>query len=129
MPASILVVEDDVDVRDVMEEYLTSRGYEVIPAANGKQALDFLFSSDPRSPPDLVVLDLMMPLVTGWQVLQAMRGDRRLAAIPVVVVTAVAGDRPVKVKALLSKPFNVESLERIVSQTLRNAGVTPEQAG
>src|SRR5262249_30994323 len=85
---TVLLVEDDLDIRDILQDVLESDGYDVIPAANGKQALDFLKMNDPPGA-DLVILDLMMPLVTGWEVLDRMQEDPRLAEIPVIVVSAV----------------------------------------
>src|SRR5215475_6205576 len=84
---TVLLVEDDLDIRDVLQDVLEGEGYDVIPAANGKQALDFLTLNDPPGA-DLVILDLMMPMVSGWDVLERMARDRRLAEIPVIVVSA-----------------------------------------
>ena len=61
----VLLVEDDLDIRDTLQDLLESEGMDVIPAANGKQAIDFLLLNDPPGA-DLVILDLMMPLVSGW---------------------------------------------------------------
>ena len=106
---TVLLVEDDLDVRDVLQDLLEERGYDVIPAGNGKQALEYL-RMDSSSRPDVVILDLMMPLVTGWQVLEAMRSDPGLARVPVVVVTAVTRDRPSGVAAVMKKPFRIDDL-------------------
>jgi CheY-like chemotaxis protein len=106
---SILLVEDDLDVRDLLQDYLEEKGYEVIPAETGKQALDFLML-DPQSPPDVVILDLMTPIMTGWQVLERIRGEPRLAHLPVVVLTGVHRDKPTGATALFRKPFRVEAL-------------------
>lgn len=107
--STILLAEDDLEIRDIVQELLEEKGYDVIPARTGRQALDFL-SMDPRSPPDLVVLDLMMPIVTGWQVLEAIQHDPVLAKVPVVIVTATSQDRPTGAAAFLRKPFRVEAL-------------------
>lgn len=106
---TVLLVEDDLDVRDVLQDLLEDRGYDVIPASNGKQALDYL-GADGSQRPDAVILDLMMPLVTGWQVLEAMRRDARLSGIPVVVLTAVTRDKPAGVAAVVKKPFRIDDL-------------------
>jgi two-component system, OmpR family, response regulator CpxR len=105
---TVLLVEDDLDVRDVLQDLLEDRGYDVIPAENGKQALEYLCLDSAR--PDVVILDLMMPLVTGWQVLETMRADPRLARVPVVVLTAVTRDRPSGATAVVKKPFHMEDL-------------------
>jgi CheY-like chemotaxis protein len=80
----ILVVDDDPDAREVLRRTLEKGGWPVAEAANGREALGAL----ERSTPALVLLDLMMPEVDGFQVLEAMRRDERWREIPVVVVTA-----------------------------------------
>lgn len=90
---TVLLVEDDPDVRDVLEDELESGGYNVIPAANGKQALDFLTLNRPEKA-DVVILDLMMPMVSGWEVLDQMHANPQLAEIPVIVLSAVSLERP-----------------------------------
>lgn len=90
---TVLLVEDDPEVRDVLEDELEENGYTVIPAANGKQALDFLTLNRPGKA-DVVILDLMMPMVSGWEVLDHMHANPQLADIPVIVLSAVSLDRP-----------------------------------
>jgi CheY-like chemotaxis protein len=119
-PSTILLAEDDLEIRDVVQDLLEEIGCDVIPARTGKQALDFL-SNDPRSPPDMVILDLMMPLVTGWQVLEVIQRDPVLAAVPVVVLTAATQDRPSGVAALLQKPFEVDDLLETIQRLLQPA--------
>src|SRR3954452_17109085 len=86
---TILLVEDDLDIRDLLQDYLEEQGYDVVPAGTGKQAIDFLVL-DRQSPPDMLILDLMMPIMTGWQVLERIRQEPQLADMPVVVLTAAA---------------------------------------
>lgn len=109
---SIMVVEDDFDIREVVADLLTAEGYEVIIAANGREALDYLES---RAPPCVILLDLMMPVMNGWQFLEMLRKDCRLSQVPVVVVTAspssVSG-----ANALIRKPFDLDDLVRTVSR-------------
>jgi CheY-like chemotaxis protein len=106
---TVLVVEDDLEIRDVLQDQLEAEGYDVVPAANGKQALDYL-TLDAVSHPDLIILDLMTPIVTGWQVLERLRGDPLLRGVPVIVVTAISGDKPSGAAALLRKPFKLDAL-------------------
>jgi CheY-like chemotaxis protein len=106
---TILLVEDDLDIRDVVQEVLEEQGHDVVPARTGRQALEFL-ALDSQSPPDLVILDLMMPIMTGWQVLETIRRTPQLADIPVVVVTAATQDRPLGAQAFLRKPFDIGDL-------------------
>jgi CheY-like chemotaxis protein len=119
-PSTILLAEDDLEIRDVVQDLLEEIGCDVIPARTGKQALDFL-SNDPRSPPDMVILDLMMPLVTGWQVLEVIQRDPVLSGVPVVVLTAATQDRPSGVAALLQKPFQVDDLLETIQRLLQPA--------
>jgi CheY-like chemotaxis protein len=117
MAKTILLVEDDNYLRDAVQDCLEQRGFNVIPAGSGKQALDFL-ALDGGSPPDLMILDLMLPLVTGWQVLDAIRSDPRFAGLPVLVLTGVSQDRPVGATAVLHKPFTPEALAETVASSM-----------
>jgi CheY-like chemotaxis protein len=106
---TVLLVEDDLDVRDLLQDYLEAKGFDVVPAGTGKQALDFLLGEGAR-PPDIVILDLMMPLVNGWQVLEQMRSHPPLAHIPVVVLTAATSDKPTGADVIVRKPFQPDAL-------------------
>lgn len=85
----ILVIEDDEGIRETLKDVLELDGYEVSTAANGLEALSLLERGDP--PPCLIFLDLMMPVMNGWEFLEAIRNRTgREADIPVVVVSAAA---------------------------------------
>jgi CheY-like chemotaxis protein len=113
--AQVLLVEDDEDIRDIVQDVLEDAGYDVVPASHGRQALEFLAEvKASASPPDLVILDLMMPLVDGHQVLFVMGGDRLLASIPVVVISAFAREKPDGAAAFLRKPFSLDALSSTV---------------
>jgi CheY-like chemotaxis protein len=120
---TILLVEDDLDIRDVVQEVLEEQGHDVVPARTGRQALEFL-ALDTGPPPDIVILDLMMPIMTGWQVLETIRRTPELADIPVVVVTAATQDRPLGAQAFLRKPFDIgdllETIRRLPPRTARS---------
>jgi len=107
---TVLVVEDDPDIRDIVQDLLESEGYDVIPASHGKQALEFLWGVKKTAKPDLVILDMMMPLVDGRQVLEAMQADPELASIPVLVISAVVREKPAGAAAFLRKPVSLEKL-------------------
>src|SRR5688572_2385178 len=83
---TVLVVEDDQDVCDSVCDTLVDAGYAVARATNGRLALNALEA--PNELPDLVLLDLMMPVIDGEQFLQEVRKDPRLSALPVVLLTA-----------------------------------------
>jgi two-component system, sensor histidine kinase and response regulator len=107
---TVLLVEDDPDIRDIVQDVLEAEGYDVIPASHGKQALEFLLGVRETARPDLVILDMMMPLVDGTHVLEAIRSDRTLASMPVVVMSAVAHEKPAGAAAFLRKPFSLDTL-------------------
>jgi two-component system response regulator CpxR len=113
----VLLVEDDLDVRDTLQDLLESQGLDVIPAANGKQAIDFLTLNDPPGA-DLVILDLMMPLVSGWEVLHVMTADKALRRIPVIVLSALPVSRPERALELVRKPFTLETLVASIRNVL-----------
>jgi CheY-like chemotaxis protein len=103
------VVEDDPDVRLVLEDVLQAEGYIVGTAANGLEALNAL--REQRY--GVVLLDLMMPVMNGWQFLEAQAADPALAAIPVVAVTAVTAAHLPAVRTL-RKPFDLSELIRAI---------------
>jgi CheY-like chemotaxis protein len=105
---TVLLVEDDADVRDSLQDILEDEGFDVIPAANGKQAIDFLTLNEPAGA-DLVILDLLMPMVSGWEVLERMTGDAKLNDIPVLVLSAAAAPKPERAQGFVRKPFSLEA--------------------
>ena len=82
----ILVVEDEPDARQLLTLLFQLEGYDVSAAADGRQALDYL---EQEPPPSLILLDLMMPGVSGWEVRQAQLRNPRLADIPVIIQSGV----------------------------------------
>ena len=107
----ILIVEDDAFIREELAELLKEEGFLVLTACNGKEALSQLELADR---PCVILLDLMMPIMNGWDFRAAQRADPKLAAIPIVVMTGVA-DGAREARALdaahwLSKPFEFEPL-------------------
>jgi len=105
----ILVVDDDVEIAEVVAEALEFVGCKVSRVTNGLLALDLL-SEDPAF--HVVLLDLMMPVMNGLELLQRLRGDDRLRAIPVVVMSANRGYEAADlgVKRILRKPFSLDHL-------------------
>lgn len=105
----ILVVDDDPDIRDSLREVLEDEGYEVACVGNGREALDYLKTAEPR--PCVILLDLMMPVMDGWQFRKEQKQDAEIAGIPLVVITAT-GKRPVLIDAaeLVMKPLDLTQL-------------------
>lgn len=108
----ILVVDDDPDLREFLRLTLTSMGFEVTSAANGREALDVLEGYDP----DLILLDMKMPVMDGWEFCRTLEG--RDARPPIVVLTAAPDPacRAAEAHAdgWLGKPFEYEDLEMAV---------------
>ena len=114
----ILLVEDDFAIRETVADLLTGEGFEVTCAANGREALRQL--GEAASQPGVILLDLMMPVMDGWQFRAAQRSDPRYATIPVVVVSADAGAEVAAAglapDAFLAKPFELERLLAVVGR-------------
>lgn len=104
---TVLIVEDDENLRDSLREAFEDDGYQAISVSNGKEALELLQTTDPR--PDVVVLDLVLPLVDGWKVCEVMRADAELSKIPIVVSTANPAGAPSGV-IVVSKPHKLKNL-------------------
>jgi CheY-like chemotaxis protein len=106
----VLVVEDDYAIRETLRELLEDEGYRVMWASNGKEALARLHERAPR----VILLDLMMPVMDGWEFRDAQQRDPALANIPVVVISADHGlDHKVSglgVDGWLAKPFELDAL-------------------
>jgi two-component system chemotaxis response regulator CheY len=110
-PASVLVVEDNDDIREAIGAILEAEGYEIALAEDGERALELL-AELPR--PCLLLVDLIMPRMDGWQLLQMLARDDRLATIPVVVMSAAANANTIPTHPTLKKPIDLEILMQIV---------------
>ena len=107
---SILLVEDDSGIRDTVAECLASEGYAVAPVQNGKEALHWLRQA---TPPNLIVVDLVMPVMNGAELIDALRDDATLREIPGVLMTAAAATAAMplpRADGYLSKPFDLGAL-------------------
>jgi CheY-like chemotaxis protein len=117
----VLIVDDDPDIRDAVGECLRYEGYDVHSAADGRDALDRL---EFGLKPDVILLDLMMPKLNGFDVLQALQSRPDWKRIPVVVVSAnrgYAADDLVGAVSILRKPVNVDRLIEAVEQAVSPA--------
>jgi DNA-binding response OmpR family regulator len=120
-PIKVVCVEDEPEMIDLIRLILGRKGYEVIGAHGGLAAFDVI----KETAPDLILLDLMMPDMDGWEVYQQVKADAELSNIPVVVVTAkaqsidkVLGLHIAKVEDYISKPFSPQELIHSVEQVL-----------
>lgn len=109
MNKTVLIVDDDADIRSVLSEFLEFEEYAVATAANGSEALAFL-RAQPHT--GVVLLDLMMPVMDGFQFREAQKRDPSIASIPVVVMTASGSLGPESIDALdvLAKPLELDRL-------------------
>lgn len=114
---SVLVVEDDPGIRESLVEILQCEDYLVSSATNGSEALEYLQHASVR--PDVILLDLMMPVMSGWDFLDRRVSDPRLAEIPVIVCSATSDKREVvKATAILRKPIQLKTLLDSVERVL-----------
>jgi CheY-like chemotaxis protein len=109
----VVVVEDDIRALNALTELLEASGYSVVRAQNGQEALEATRCSPP---PCLILLDLSMPVMDGWEFLRHQRREPSIANIPVIVITALVSAIPAGAKALITKPINVNRLLSLVER-------------
>ncbi len=119
----VLVVDDDIHIRYALVDALEDEGYRAVSASNGAEALQVL--RELPKPPSVILLDLMMPVMDGWQFRAQQQRDPQLSKIPVVVVSAIGNGMgeafQVSASAYLKKPFLVEDLVATVGRFCSNA--------
>ncbi len=113
MTKKIVYIEDDLEMIDLVKMILNRRGYEIIGAHGGQKGLDIIESVNP----DLILLDLMMPDIDGWEVYHQIKAKEKSNQIPVIIITAkaqaidrVLGLQIAKVDDYISKPFRPQEL-------------------
>jgi CheY-like chemotaxis protein len=113
----VLIVEDDEDLRDMMAQMLTIEGFAAASVSNGREALDYLHSNKPQ----VILLDLMMPVMDGWEFRRQQKADPELAPVPVIVLSALDQGRaaPVDADAFLKKPLDFDRLLGLVRDHCR----------
>jgi CheY-like chemotaxis protein len=109
---SILVVEDDLAALDALTDLLEGCGYTVHRAQNGEEAL----VQAKGRPPGMILLDLSMPVMDGWEFMRQQRLDPSIADIPVVVITALVSAVPAGARGLVTKPIDVNRLMSLVEK-------------
>jgi len=127
----VVCIEDDPEMVELVKLILTRQGYEVIGAMGGREGLETVEAVQP----DLVLLDLMMPDMDGWEVYQQMKSSETMRDIPVIVVTAkaqsidkVLGLHIAKVNDYITKPFGPSELLSSVLRVLEEIGIEAEEA-
>jgi CheY-like chemotaxis protein len=113
MRCNVLIVEDDADLREMMVQILSLEGVDAATATNGQEALDYLRG---RDAPKVILLDLMMPVMDGWEFQRERRRDPALADVPVVVLSALDETRAADAATheFLKKPLDFDRLLQIV---------------
>jgi adenylate cyclase len=125
-PKTILIVDDEEDTLNLLRDRLAEEGFLTIAAHNGKEAIEKAIQNNP----DLILLDIMMPEITGWDVMEQLKQAEGTASIPVVVLSAVSTEVDKQrgyrmgIKHYLTKPFEVKALiseiKRVIEQTRLN---------
>ena len=119
--AKILVVDDEPDVLKFVRMRLLAAGYEVHTAENGETALHLIRSIHP----DLILLDIKLPLYDGYEILRRVRADPKLAGIPIILATADAsvrikeGSRLLDANNYIMKPFDADEMLKIIAREIR----------
>jgi len=114
MTPLILIVEDDLPIRESLRDLLTEEGYRIAEADHGAHALELL----EKEPPALILLDLWMPVMTGGELLTRLRAEPRWASLPVVILTAANEDADPSLTTL-RKPVGLEMLLSTVAEKLK----------
>lgn len=122
----ILIVEDDMDIQELLREFLKEAGYEVMAANDGIEAMD-LFAKNKY---DLILLDIMLPKIDGFGVCELMR---KQSQVPIIMLTALGGEEEqirgldLQVDDYITKPFSVPILIRKIAAVLRRSGQTQDE--
>jgi DNA-binding response OmpR family regulator len=127
---TILIVDDEEDIRAVLQGCLEAAGFHVLTASNGMDALERIRSN----PPDLIIHDVMLPDITGLDVCALVKRDRRLRRIPFILLTARSQPQDrltaaaLGADAYMNKPFNADELLAEVRRLLAGREMTDERA-
>lgn len=116
MSKKLLICDDDVDIIEMLEIVLDDSGFDIITETDSKKVLELISSTRPQ----LVLMDLWMPVISGDQILKHMREDQNLSSIPVVIMSAAQDGKEVAFKAgangYIPKPFDIDNLMQKVNE-------------
>jgi CheY-like chemotaxis protein len=109
----VLIVEDDADLREMMAQLLTLEGFSAAAVSNGREALAYLRAN---AAPDVILLDLMMPVMDGWEFRREQQRDTGMAEVPVIVLSALDQPRAedVHADAFIKKPLDFDRLLELI---------------
>jgi CheY-like chemotaxis protein len=124
----VLVIDDDAEIRQALTEILEDENYSVSAASNGKEAIDMVS----RGPcPDVILLDVMMPVMDGWHFLSARLAHPRLVEVPIIIISAgIEAEREAKkvgVFEVAKKPLHVDDLIRRIEDCRRRVQMMPRE--
>jgi CheY-like chemotaxis protein len=114
---TVLIVEDEEDLRELMRDALQMRGYSVVTAEEGTDALRKL---DDIGPPCVILLDLLMPGMNGWDLFEKLRERPELSSVPVIIHSSASSRAPAGVTRVLQKPLAFERLISVVAEYCSN---------
>ncbi|WP_316760094.1 PleD family two-component system response regulator [Pedobacter aquatilis] len=116
MSKKLLICDDDIDIIEMLEIVLDDSGFDIITETDSKKVLELISSTKPQ----LVLMDLWMPVISGDQILMQMREDQNLSSIPVVIMSAAQDGKEVASKAgangYIPKPFDIDELMQKVNK-------------
>ncbi len=127
MPYKILVVDDEPPIMRLMEFILARHGHTMLTAVNGEEALERAYAHAP----DLILLDIMMPRIDGYEVARTLRADPQFARMPIIMLSAKAQEEDIQkgmevgVDAYITKPFSPDHLVQVVQEQMDRVG-SPE---
>lgn len=118
---TILLIEDDESIREITKELLETEGYKTVVAANGQIALDILNACTNGDLPKVILLDLMMPVMDGWQFMEQKRLNDKLSNIPVVAFSALEERKisSARTDDVIRKPIHPEMMLKVIQKYCR----------
>lgn len=128
MPALVLVVDDDSAIRSILADLLEDEGYQVITASDGRAALYQIQQRQTSGGrlPDLILSDIMMPVMDGLELAKKLQKDARLNQIPLILLTAAAGSKSkwqnlgkIRCDGFIAKPFELDEVLNVVNNFVR----------
>jgi CheY-like chemotaxis protein len=123
LPENILLIEDESDIRTILKDALEWEGYRVYTASNGKEGMEALLE---MPTPSLILLDLMMPVMNGWEFANALQADRAYVDIPIVALSAFSDPgKKIRARGFIKKPVDLDLLLGLVREHCRPEGIQP----
>jgi len=125
MPKKILVVDDEQDIREIIKISLAGDGFQVLEASDGKTAIEIAR----REKPDLITMDIIMPIIDGFQAAKTIKEDPETKDIPIIILSVVAQDKDKYIQGItdyVSKPFKPDELAAKIRQTIEKIGISAQ---